>query len=216
MNSPDYSKYNHAQLRQILSRIDRERFPERVREVESRLHGLGQEPSLGSSRCAPEHSLSRSRGLVAKNWMAMRWLVACALLIAFIAGAFTVWRTSIARDKWFENQAQIENYGVDTDAVIIGKLCSAKSVTYSWKWNEKEFQGNGWSCNSVCSQAKRGDRARIRFLPTNPGHARCVPDDIVAKIGPPNYFDPLLLVIFFVAIVFVPFLRLLREQPAKN
>lgn len=211
MNSPDYSKYDQTQLEQILSRIDRERFPERVREIESRLNGLGQEPSLDSSKCASELSFSRSGGLIAKNRMAIRWLVACALLIAFIAGVFTVWRTSIARDKWFENQAQIENYGVDTDAVIIGKLCSAKSVTYSWRWNEKEFQGNGWSCNSVCSQAKHGDQARIRFLPTNPGDVRCVPDDIVAIIGPPNYFDPLLLVIFFVASVFVPFLRLLRE-----
>lgn len=212
MNSPDYSKYDQPQLRQILSRLDRERFPERVREIEARLNGIGQEPSLGSSKCASEHSLSKSGGFIAKNRVAIRWLVACALLIAFIAGGFTVWRTSVARDKWFENQAQIENYGIDTDAVIIGKLCGAKSVTYSWRWNEKEFQGNGWSCNSVCSQAKHGDQVQIRFLPTDLGHVRCVPDDIVAKLGPPNYFSPLPFVIFFVAIIFMPFLRLLREK----
>ncbi|HEX7642879.1 MAG TPA: hypothetical protein VF472_11790 [Burkholderiaceae bacterium] len=34
---PDYAKYSEAQLRQVLTRIDKERFPERVAEIEARL-----------------------------------------------------------------------------------------------------------------------------------------------------------------------------------
>jgi hypothetical protein len=40
MGAPDFSKYDEAQLRQILTRIDRERFPERVTEIEARLETL--------------------------------------------------------------------------------------------------------------------------------------------------------------------------------
>jgi hypothetical protein len=212
MDAPDYSKYDKNQLKQILTRIDRERFPERVRDIEARLNSFDREPWLGNSKGTGDNLLLDNGVVNVKNRVTVRWLIAGALLIALAAGAFTVSRTIAAREKWFEHQAKMENFGVEADAIIIGKLCSAKSVTYSWKWNGKEFQGNGWSCNSVCSQAKTGDQARIRFLPTNPEDVRCVPNDVETKIGPPNYFDPLLLVIFFVAIIFVPFLRLLRKQ----
>lgn len=37
MEQPDFSGYKHDQLRQILTRLDRERFPERVAEIERRL-----------------------------------------------------------------------------------------------------------------------------------------------------------------------------------
>lgn len=40
MNVPDFSKYDETQLEQILSRIDRKRFPERVREIEARLEAF--------------------------------------------------------------------------------------------------------------------------------------------------------------------------------
>lgn len=37
MDKPDFAKYSEAQLRQILTRIDKERFPERVEEIHARL-----------------------------------------------------------------------------------------------------------------------------------------------------------------------------------
>jgi len=40
LQKPDFAKYTEAQLRQILTRIDRERFPERVEEIQARLAGF--------------------------------------------------------------------------------------------------------------------------------------------------------------------------------
>jgi uncharacterized RDD family membrane protein YckC len=37
LDKPDFAKYSESQLRQILTRIDRERFPERVEEIQARL-----------------------------------------------------------------------------------------------------------------------------------------------------------------------------------
>lgn len=37
MDKPDFARYSEEQLRQILTRIDRERFPERVEEIQARL-----------------------------------------------------------------------------------------------------------------------------------------------------------------------------------
>lgn len=37
MEHPDFSQYTHDQLRQVLTRIDRERYPERVADIERRL-----------------------------------------------------------------------------------------------------------------------------------------------------------------------------------
>jgi hypothetical protein len=37
---PDFGKYNEEQLRQILTRIDVERFPDRVDEINARLEGF--------------------------------------------------------------------------------------------------------------------------------------------------------------------------------
>lgn len=146
----------------------------------------------------------------------MRWLLASAMLIALIAGCFAVWRTSVAREEWFEEQNQMENYSVEADAVVIAKQCNVKSVKYSWKWNEKDFQGSGWSCNTACSQAKLGDQARIRFLPTNPRNVRCVSDDIETKIGPPSYLSPIFIMIFFVMAFFGPFIRSWKEQAVQE
>ena len=142
----------------------------------------------------------------------MGWLFVIALLITLGTGSFAVWRTSIARSEWFERQTEMENYGVEVDAVIIAKQCNVKSVKYGWKWNDKEFQGSGWSCNGTCSHAKIGDQARIRFLPTSPREVRCVPDDIVTKSGPPSYVTPVFLMIFFVVAFFGPFIRSWKEQ----
>ncbi|MGK5023369.1 RDD family protein [Janthinobacterium sp. RB2R34] len=44
MDTPDYSKYSAEQLRQILGRIDADRFPERVTEIEARLAELAAAP----------------------------------------------------------------------------------------------------------------------------------------------------------------------------
>lgn len=37
LDKPDFAKYSEAQLRQILTRIDKERFPDRVEEIHARL-----------------------------------------------------------------------------------------------------------------------------------------------------------------------------------
>jgi len=39
---PDYSKYSEAELRQILARIDGERYPERVSDITERIARLAQ------------------------------------------------------------------------------------------------------------------------------------------------------------------------------
>ena len=47
MHKPDFSHYSAEQLRQVLLRIDRERFPERVQEIHARLAQLESEPPPG-------------------------------------------------------------------------------------------------------------------------------------------------------------------------
>jgi uncharacterized RDD family membrane protein YckC len=44
MDEPDFSTYTEAQLRQVLTRIDAARHPERVREIEARLSALASAP----------------------------------------------------------------------------------------------------------------------------------------------------------------------------
>lgn len=144
------------------------------------------------------------------------WLLVFALLITLVAVAFSVQHTSAAREKWFENQALMEQHGVVAEAVIVAKACAGRTVRYSWKWGEKQLQGGGWSCNSTCSDAKLGEKAQIRFVPTNPGDVRCAQNDIETKIGPPNYFDPILIVILIVALLFVPFIRLSMSQDGQE
>ncbi len=39
-SAPDYSQYSEQQLRQILNRLDRERFPERLAAIETRIAAL--------------------------------------------------------------------------------------------------------------------------------------------------------------------------------
>lgn len=45
MDAPDFTKCNEAQLRQILTRIDRERFPDRVALIEAQLSKHVGEPA---------------------------------------------------------------------------------------------------------------------------------------------------------------------------
>lgn len=40
---PDYARYSERELRQVLMRIDRERFPDRVKEIETRLSLLASQ-----------------------------------------------------------------------------------------------------------------------------------------------------------------------------
>jgi hypothetical protein len=218
MDAPDFSRYNKTQLRQILTRIDRERFPERVREIEARLEAFELASSLAVSEQPTPKSANQqtAMGLDGISHAAMTWLIAGALLITFIGISFSVRHTSVAREKWFDHQAKMDNYGVVADAVIIAKYCGSKSVIYSWKWNEKQLQGSGRSCNSSCSQAKLGDEARIRFLPTSPGDVRCEPDDIGSRIGAPNYLDPILLVILILAALIGPFVWLLGTRETQE
>jgi hypothetical protein len=42
LTPPDYSRYSEAELRQILTRIDAERYPERVKEIMERIARFSQ------------------------------------------------------------------------------------------------------------------------------------------------------------------------------
>ena len=48
MNKPDFAKYSEHQLKGILTRIDKERFPERVQEIHERLAQLEAERLAGT------------------------------------------------------------------------------------------------------------------------------------------------------------------------
>ena len=66
MDKPDFGKYSAAQLRQILTRIDKERFPERVQEIHERLALLDEqaqalESSAPDIPAAPAALASRRR-----------------------------------------------------------------------------------------------------------------------------------------------------------
>lgn len=140
------------------------------------------------------------------------WLLGFMLLIILVAAAYSVHRTNAAREKWFENQALMEQHGVVAEAVIVAKACGGRTVRYSWKWGEEQLQGGGWPCNSTCSDAKLGEKAQIRFVPMKPEDVRCAQNDIETILGPPNHFDPILLVILIVSLLFVPFIRLSMSQ----
>lgn len=217
MNAPDFSKYDETQLKQILSRIDRERFPERASEIEARLEGFRLAPKAESHTQKTTGIGERPSGIYDSGARTMRLgLLVLALTITLVAVAFSIQRTSAARQEWFEDQALMEQRGVVAEAVIVAKACAGKTVRYSWMWGEKQLQGGGWSCNSTCSDAKLGDKVQIRFVPTKPGDVRCAHDDIETKIGPPNYFDPILLVFLIVALLVVPFIRLSMTQEGQE
>ena len=218
MDAPDFSKYDETQLTQILRRIDRERFPERAKEIEALLEAF--RPASSKIEGHPQAATGireQSRGTFDGGFLTMRlWLLVFALVITSVAVVFSVQRTNAAREKWFENQALMEQHSVVADAVIVAKACAGRAVRYSWKWGEKQLEGGGWSCNSTCPNAKLGDKVQIRFVPANPGDVRCAHDDIETILGPPNYFDPILLVILIVALLFVPFIRLSMTQEGRE
>jgi hypothetical protein len=60
MDAPDFTKYDESQLRQILSRIDRERFPERVALIETRLSELAEEESPFNRNLGQKNSSRKS------------------------------------------------------------------------------------------------------------------------------------------------------------
>ncbi|MBY0240405.1 MAG: RDD family protein [Burkholderiaceae bacterium] len=55
MEHPDFSEYTHDQLRQVLTRIDRQRYPERVAEIERRLAQPQPAVADGVAAVAAEH-----------------------------------------------------------------------------------------------------------------------------------------------------------------
>lgn len=61
MDAPDFTKYDEAQLRQVLTRIDRERFPERVALIETLLNEIAGDDSPSGSKLGPR-KLSRKLG----------------------------------------------------------------------------------------------------------------------------------------------------------
>lgn len=134
----------------------------------------------------------------------MTWLLVAVIAIVSIAASFAIWRTHMARDRWFEFTAQMDKHGVEVDAIVVAKHCGSRSVEYGWKWNNKAYSGNGWPCDSVCADMRLGTEVRVRFLPTNPKSVECLPTDISRIIGPPSYWDTSLVILFVIAGIFLP------------
>jgi hypothetical protein len=137
----------------------------------------------------------------------VKWLLVAVITVVAIAASFAVWRTHIARDRWFEFAAQMDKQGVEVDAIVVARHCGSRSVKYAWKWNSQDYSGEGWPCNSVCADTKLGTEVRVRFLPASPTSVECLPRDISRIIGPPSYWDTLLLVLFLIAGLFVPVIQ---------
>lgn len=100
MEKLDFSKYSEHQLRQILTRIDRERFPERVEEIHARLAQLQADgPALADIEAAAAHEgpaviagLWRRVGACVIDWLAIALIGYClGLLLAAQFEAIGAW-----------------------------------------------------------------------------------------------------------------------------
>lgn len=74
MEHPDFSRHSHDELRQILTRLDRERFPERAAEIERRLAEPKPAPAM------PEHVAAAGAADRAPAWAGL-WRRASAFAI---------------------------------------------------------------------------------------------------------------------------------------
>ena len=84
MNQPDFSHYDEAQLRQVRSRIDAERFPDRVAQIDARLVELANAPPPASAE--PRKIADRASYLPLMRRAGFLWLC----LGVFYLG-FSIW-----------------------------------------------------------------------------------------------------------------------------
>lgn len=70
---PNYSRYDAAQLRQVLGRIDRERFPERVAAIEARLGELAQTATERAAATAAQRAPQADRSTYAPLLRGPAW-----------------------------------------------------------------------------------------------------------------------------------------------
>lgn len=82
MDKPDFAKYSEAQLRQILTRIDKERFPERVEEIHARLAQF--EADRLSRPAADEPTQSDGPAGIAGFWRRAGAFVIDSVLLAIL------------------------------------------------------------------------------------------------------------------------------------
>ncbi|MCS0583042.1 RDD family protein [Massilia pinisoli] len=82
MDKPDFAKYSEAQLRQILTRIDKERFPERVEEIHARLAQF--EAERLSRPAADEPTRSDGPAGIAGFWQRAGAYIVDSVLLAIV------------------------------------------------------------------------------------------------------------------------------------
>lgn len=90
MEQPDFSQYSEQQLRQILSRLDRKRFPERLEEIETRLAILAEEDvkadaqdefSAGEAQLISSQAAGITRAIFPYFWFGI-WSIFAILFFA--------------------------------------------------------------------------------------------------------------------------------------
>lgn len=91
MEKPDFTRYSQEQLRQILTRLDAARYPERVQEVERRLAELDMISSVAASAAdfptGESKRISSDISLVMNRVVPFVWVVICLTL--FISRVFS-------------------------------------------------------------------------------------------------------------------------------
>lgn len=82
MNQPDFSRYDEEQLRQVRSRIDAERFPDRIAQIDARLAELANAPPLPQAS-APRPVADRASYLPPMRRAGMLWLALAVATLGF-------------------------------------------------------------------------------------------------------------------------------------
>lgn len=82
MNQPDFSRYDEEQLRQVRSRIDAERFPDRVAQIDARLASLANAPPQPPA-AAKRPVADRASYLPPMRRAGMLWLALAVATLAF-------------------------------------------------------------------------------------------------------------------------------------
>ena len=82
MNQPDFSRYDEEQLRQVRSRIDAERFPDRMAQIDARLAELANAPPQPPA-AAKQPVADRASYLPPMRRAGMMWLALAVATLAF-------------------------------------------------------------------------------------------------------------------------------------